>query len=169
MKRWLGRQGVRLRRLVKRGETPAQTARAFAIGVFIAFTPTLGLHFISAALMAWLFRLNLPALFAGAAVNNPFTIAPIYGFCLWVGLLFVGGDTPRDPIAWDFSWSVLAQLKPLLAQFVFGTLLVGAVASIISYGLFLRLAQRRLMLRQARAGRKRLRAAAESAGSQGQR
>lgn len=150
MRRWMVRTGVRLRRLVKRGETPEQTARAFAIGVFIAFTPTLGLHFISAAIVAWFFRLNFPALFAGAAVNNPLTIAPIYGFCIWVGLLLTGGSAPREPIDWTLSWSLLDRLHPLLMQFLIGTLLVGSVAAVLGYGLFLRLArrrQRRLLLK----------------------
>jgi uncharacterized protein (DUF2062 family) len=154
MKRWMARIGGRLRRLTRPGETPEQTSRAFAIGVFIAFTPTLGLHFIAAWIVGWFFRLNFAALFAGTAVNNPLTIAPLYGFCLWIGVLLVGGDDPRDPIDWTFSWALMEQLRPLLLQFMLGTLLVGTIASWISYWLFLRLARRRQRLKQRQAARR---------------
>ncbi len=152
MKRWLMRMGGRLRRLTRPGETPEQTAFAFAIGIFIAFTPTLGLHFIGAGIVGWLFRLNFAALFAGTAINNPLTIAPLYGFCLWIGVLLVGGDEPREPIEWSFSWELLEHLRPWLLQFALGTLLVGTIAAGLGYWLFLRLARRRLLKRAARGG-----------------
>jgi hypothetical protein len=152
MKRWLIRLGGRLRRLTRPGEPPERTALAFALGVFIAFTPTLGLHFLGAWIVGWLFRLNFAALFAGTALNNPLTIAPLYGFCLWIGVLLVGGDEPREPIDWSFSWGLLEQLQPWLLQFVLGTLLVGAIVSGLSYWLFLRLAQQRLRKRALKKG-----------------
>lgn len=153
MKRWMGRLRLRLGRLIRPGEAPEQTALAFAIGVFIAFTPTFGIHYITALVVAWLFRLNMLAIFAGATVNNPLTIAPIYGFCIWIGLLLVGGDNPPESIEWTLSWALLAQLKPWLLQFVLGTLFVGAIAAGLSYWLFLRLARRRLLIKQRRVAR----------------
>lgn len=164
MKRWqitfrrgLSRLLVRLGKLIHLGESPERTALAFAIGVFIAFTPTFGLHYLTALIVFWILRLNLPALIVGATVNNPFTIAPIYSFCLWIGLLLVGGKEPRQPIDWGFSiwdvrslWNVLLQLKPLLVPFLVGTLLVGTIAAFISYWLFYRLARRRWLIKQKR-------------------
>jgi len=155
---------VRLHRLAQRGSSAQQLALALAIGVFIAFTPTFGFHYISALLIAWLFGLSFPAIAIGTSVNNPLTIAPLYSFCLWIGLLLVGGREPRQPIEWNRSmpdWSLLAQLKPLLIPFVVGTLVVGVVAGLVSYGasywLFNRLAQRRLQLKER--GKKRVRRA----------
>lgn len=143
-----GRLVVRLHRLVRPGERPEETALAFAVGVFIAFTPTFGFHYITALVVFWLFRLNLPALFVGTTVNNPLTIAPIYSFCLWIGLLLVGGKEPRKPIDWELSWSLIAQLRPLLIPFLVGTLVVGAVAAIAGYLLSYRLIRRRLLMKQ---------------------
>jgi uncharacterized protein (DUF2062 family) len=140
--------------MIHLGESPERTAFAFALGVFIAFTPTFGLHYFTALIVFWLLRLNLPALLMGTTVNNPFTIAPIYSFCLWVGLLLVGGKEPRQPIEWDRSlWDLgdlLAQLKPLFIPFVVGSLVVGTIAALLSYWLFYRLARRRWLAKQRR-------------------
>jgi len=137
--------------LIHLGESPERTAFAFAFGVFIAFTPTFGFHYITALLFYWLLRLNLPALLTGTTVNNPLTVAPIYSFCLWIGLLLVGGKEPRQPIDWELSWSLLARLRPLLIPFVVGTLVVGTIAAVGSYWLVRRWLVYRLMRRQWRA------------------
>lgn len=144
---------LRLNRLIHLGESPERTAFAFAVGVFIAFTPTFGFHYVTALLIFWLLRLNLPALLMGTTVNNPLTIAPIYSFCLWIGLLLIGGTEPRKPIDWELSWSLLAQLKPLLAPLLVGTLVVGTITAVCSYWLVyrwlrFRMARRRQLAEQ---------------------
>jgi len=150
-RRGVSRLLLRLSRLIHLGESPERTAFAFAVGVFIAFTPTFGFHYITALLIFWLLRLNLPALLMGTTVNNPLTIAPIYSFGLWIGLVLVGGREPRMPINWELSWSLLAQLRPLLLPFFVGTLLTGSFAAVISYWLVSRWLHFRLArrLRQA--------------------
>ena len=138
LKRGVSRLLLRLNRLIHLGESPERTAFAFALGVFIAFTPTFGFHYITALLVFWLLRLNLPALLTGTTMNNPLTIAPIYSFCLWIGLLLVGGKEPRKPIDWELSWSLIAQLRPLLIPFLVGTLVIGIIAAACSYWLVYR-------------------------------
>jgi len=156
-RRGFSRLLLRLSRLIHLGEPPERTAFAFALGVFIAFTPTFGLHYLTAVVIFVVLRLNLPALLLGTTINNPFTIAPIYSFCLWIGLLLVGGHEPHQPITWDRSmWDLegvrvlLHQLKPLLVPFLVGTLLVGTIAALLSYWLFYRLARRRWLAKQKR-------------------
>ena len=53
---------------------PHGISLAFAVGIFIAFSPTIGLHTISAVAAAWFFKLNLAVIIAGTLVNNPWTI-----------------------------------------------------------------------------------------------
>src|SRR5688572_29942329 len=66
------------RRLLAIDDPPERTALAFSIGVFIAFSPFLGLHTIAATLVAFLFRFNKIAIYAGTFLNNPFlTLVPI--------------------------------------------------------------------------------------------
>lgn len=160
MKRWqitlrrgTARLLLRLNRLIHLGESTERTAFAFALGVFIAFTPTFGFHYLTALVIFWLLRLNLPALLMGTTLNNPLTVAPIYSFCLWIGLLLVGGKEPRKPIDWELSWSLISQLRPLLIPFLVGTLVVGTIAAACSYWvvhrwLLYRVARRRRLVEQ---------------------
>jgi uncharacterized protein (DUF2062 family) len=162
-KRGVSRLLLRLSRLIHLGESPERTAFAFAVGVFIAFTPTFGFHYITALLIFWLLRLNLPALLMGTTVNNPLTIAPIYSFGLWIGLLLVGGKGPRMPIDWELSWSLLAQLRPLLIPFFVGTLLTGSVAAAVSYWLVSRWLHFRVARRLRQAEHRAMKRSASSA------
>ena len=66
------------RRLMALDDPPERTALAFSIGVFIAFSPFLGLHTIMATVLAFMFRFNKIAIYTGTFVNNPFlTLVPI--------------------------------------------------------------------------------------------
>jgi len=66
------------RRLLAIDDPPERTALAFSIGVFIAFSPFLGLHTIMATAVAFIFRFNKIAIYTGTFINNPFlTLVPI--------------------------------------------------------------------------------------------
>jgi uncharacterized protein (DUF2062 family) len=120
------------------GDSPRRTALAFAIGVFIAFSPTYGLHTLSVLLCAWAFRLNVVAMLAGSFINNPWTVVPILASTMWVGLQLVPiGDPPtldwthfNIPILWQ-------QFKPYFFPFVVGATVLGIVCSLITYPLVL--------------------------------
>jgi uncharacterized protein len=124
------------------GDSPSRTALAFAIGVFIAFSPLYGLHTISVLVCAWAFRLNLVAVFAGSLINNPWTLLPILGATMWVGLRLtpIGTVTPLvigapPPFAWgDFTVQMLwHQLQPFFLPFVLGGTLLGIMAALLAY------------------------------------
>ena len=57
------------RRLLAIDDPPERTALAFSIGVFIAFSPFLGLHTIMATALAFLFRFNKIAIYTGTFVK----------------------------------------------------------------------------------------------------
>lgn len=123
------------------GDSPQRTALAFAVGVFIAFSPTYGLHFVSVLLCAWAFRLNFLALMAGNIINNPWTFLPIIGGSMWVGLLLdpVGPPPNIDWIAfkslmlWDKFLILVKQFQPYLIPFVLGHILLGIIAALSGY------------------------------------
>lgn len=126
----------RIRGIFKLNDSPNQLATAFAVGVFIAFSPTVGLHTLSCLLIAWLFRLSKIVVLTAAFVNNPWTIVPLYGFCLWFGMKITGAETAAPDIAWSElnfrnAYTVLA---PYLWPFVAGTLVIGAFAAVLAYG-----------------------------------
>jgi len=130
----------RIRGIFKLDDSPNQLAAAFATGIFIAFTPTIGLHTVTCLVAAWLFRLNKLVVFTAAFLMNPWTVVPLYGFCLWVGMIVTGSGSTIPAIAWRelTIGSALMVLKPYLWPFVVGTILVGAVAALASYGLMYR-------------------------------
>jgi len=67
-----------------------------AIGVFVAFTPTVGFQMLIGALIATLFKASRPAAMIPAWISNPVTIPPIYAFTYWVGTLIVPGPSAAE-------------------------------------------------------------------------
>ena len=92
---------VKLRRGLHRGfdwvlgfhGSPRQVARGMAIGVFVAFTPLLGLQMIVSAILATLTYSNRAAAIAAGWITNPFTALPIYLMTYRLGRCF----TPDYP------------------------------------------------------------------------
>src|SRR3712207_5042061 len=79
------------RRLLALDDPPERTALAFSIGVFIAFSPFLGLHTILATLLAFAFRFNKIAIYTGTFINNPFlTLVPIIIVSYAIGAFLMG-------------------------------------------------------------------------------
>ncbi len=128
----------RIRSILALDDPPDKLALAFSLGVFVAFTPTIGLHTLSCLFLAWIFRVSKMVTLTGSFINNPWTIVPLYGFCLWFGIKITGSTVSSPHIAWNeirFS-NVYFILKPFLWPFAAGTLALGVVASVISYFLF---------------------------------
>jgi uncharacterized protein len=123
-----------LRHVLHLQESPQRTALAFALGVFIAFSPAYGLHTAMVILCTWLFGLNFLALFTGALINNPWTIIPILGATYWTGALLLGRtDTPS--FDWhDLSFSgIYQQILPYAVPFMLGGLVLSVVGALLSY------------------------------------
>jgi uncharacterized protein len=128
----------RLHALIKLNDPPHKLALAFSLGVFIAFSPTVGLHMLTCLALGWLFRLNTLVIITASFINNPWTIVPLYGFCIWFGLKITGENAVVPDIVWselNFS-NAYAVLKPYLWSYVAGTLILGVVAAVIAYFVF---------------------------------
>jgi len=125
----------RIRAIFQLNDPPYKLAAAFALGVFVAFSPTIGLHIITCLVFAWIFRLSKLVIVTASFINNPWTIVPLYGFCLWFGMKLTGSDIAAPTIAWSELSLTNAYiiLKPYLWPFVAGTLAIGAVAAVVSY------------------------------------
>jgi hypothetical protein len=115
-------------------ESPHRTALAFALGVFITFSPIYGTHLALAGLCAWLFRLNAVALFAGVFVNNPWTLVPSLGATLWLGCWLTGVPTVPT-LGWhDLSArAILDQVWPYAVPFLVGGFVLCTLAALASY------------------------------------
>jgi len=86
-----GRAFHYLRHRVRRlPDSPERIARGIFAGVFTAFTPFYGLHFIAAALIARLMNGNIWAALAATFFGNPLTYIPIGVVSLKVGHFLLG-------------------------------------------------------------------------------
>jgi len=125
-----------LKQVLHLQESPQRTALAFAIGVFIGFSPLYGLHTVMVLLCVWALRLNLLALMAGAFLNNPWTMVPILGATYWVGALLLGRmDSP------SFDWQDLSfgalyeQIMPYAMPFFLGGFVLSFLGAALAYPL----------------------------------
>jgi uncharacterized protein (DUF2062 family) len=144
-----------LRRLLAIDDPPERTALAFSIGVSIAFSPLLGLHTILATLLAFFFRLNKIAIYAGTFVNNPLlTMVPIILASYTVGAFILGRPLSLPPedllllkephLLTGAYWRHLFQNSwNVLLPFAIGGGVLSVVCSLVTYPLTLRLLRAR--------------------------
>jgi hypothetical protein len=140
-----------LRRLLALDDPPERTALAFSVGVFIAFSPLLGLHTILATLLAVLFRFNKVAIYAGTFVNNPFlTLVPIILASYALGALVLGRPMAlpeqgmallRDPhlLTGSYWRELWAQFWEVLLPFSIGGTVLSVVCSAAAYPVTLKI------------------------------
>jgi uncharacterized protein len=138
------------RRLLAIDDPPERTALAFSIGVFIAFSPFLGLHTILATVLAFLFRFNKIAIYTGTFVNNPFlTLVPII-IASYAAGAFILGLPLRIPdeglellkhprlFSGDYYKLLFMQGWNIVWPFSVGGMMLSVVCSLVSYPLTLR-------------------------------
>ncbi|MDX9894149.1 DUF2062 domain-containing protein [Desulfofustis limnaeus] len=135
---------VRLRR------SPRAIAGGFALGTFIAFTPTMGVQFAIVLFLATLLNMNRPAALVTIWITNVATMAPIYTFNYWVGSLMWEGPSTADVyhVFADLAvqmmkldgWEMLEQFKAvmnlsqeIIIPLIIGSILVGLIAAFIVY------------------------------------
>jgi uncharacterized protein (DUF2062 family) len=160
----------RLRRflnwLIRLRGSPHAIARGVAVGMIVAFTPTIGFQTLMVLGIATLVNANRPISIVPTWLTNPFTIPPIYAFTYYLGSFFWPGPdsasvtramraAAKELESLDF-FAFRAQLGVFLDMgldvFIamsIGGLIVGAIAAAITYPLTLR-AVVRLRKRRAR-------------------
>jgi uncharacterized protein len=138
------------RRLLAIDDPPERTALAFSIGVFIAFSPFLGLHTILATLIAFLFRFNKIAIYTGTFVNNPFlTLVPIIIASYAVGAAVLGEplqipdeglELLKNPhiFTGEYYRQLFVQSWNIVWPFAVGGTILSVVCSLVAYPLTLR-------------------------------
>jgi uncharacterized protein (DUF2062 family) len=145
-----------LRWVVKLRSSPQAIAGGMGIGMFVAFTPTVGVQLILAVLLATMLNLNRASSMIPVWITNPVTIAPIYTFNYWLGLKFWDGPPLKEVSGlfkdightmahlefWNIKEQFLAVLqmgKDILIPLLTGSLIVGAFTGILTYILCLQL------------------------------
>ena len=77
-------------RLHRLPDPPERIARGIFAGVFASFTPFYGFHFLTAGILAWILRGNIPAALLGTFFGNPLTYLPIGVVSLQTGYAILG-------------------------------------------------------------------------------
>ena len=143
------------RRLLAIDDPPERTALAFSVGVFIAFSPFLGLHTIMATVIAFAFRFNKIAIYTGTFINNPFlTLVPIIIVSYAVGALLTGRplrlpesgmELLRDPhlLTRDYWRRLGEHAWDILLPFSVGGTVLSVICSLLAYPVTLKLLRSR--------------------------
>lgn len=133
---------VRTSRVLLRVEgSPNRVALAFALGVFIAFFPILGIHTWVALGLAIAFRLSKVAILIGVWTNNPWTVGPMLTAGTLVGCALTGvSPASLGRVDWSlrgpaFYESLVAGFRPLVLPYVLGNLVLGLLVAAASFAL----------------------------------
>lgn len=130
-----------LRRVARLPGSSEAVAAGFAFGAAISFTPWVGFHLVTAALLAWLSRVNIVASAVGTIVGNPWTFpfiwVWIYNLGRWMGI----GTGENSPDHLNFP-RLFGQMLSSLLKFnfnylresawpIFGPMLAGSIPTAI--------------------------------------
>ena len=143
------------RRLLAVDDPPERTALAFSVGVFIAFSPLLGLHTLMATALALIFRFNKIAIYTGTFLNNPFlTLVPITAASYAVGALVMGRPVslPQGalgllgephPLTASYWRQLFDHLWDVVVPFSVGATILSVVCSLAAYPVTLKILRAR--------------------------
>jgi len=124
-------------------DTPHRLALGVAIGIFVAWTPTIGIQMVLTVGLCWLFGANKLVGVPMAWLSNPATIIPVYGPNYLIGCWILG----RKPDGWhnvveaihfqgDFYDRILEWFyvtRSIFWELWIGSLVVGLILGVMSY------------------------------------
>jgi len=126
-------------------DSPQRTAAAYAVGVFFAFSPVVGLHTVLGLIVAFVFNLNRVAVILGVYTNLPWFMGPYYTLTTMAASEALGVPMPPQfsqrlgavfalsPLSGDF-WAALGTLlSPLVWPFTLGSLAGAALLGVTAY------------------------------------
>ncbi|MEJ2125894.1 MAG: DUF2062 domain-containing protein [Alphaproteobacteria bacterium] len=136
-------------RLQRVPSSPHSVALGFALGVFVVFTPFVGLQLIISIVLAWMLRGSVLAAIMGSFLGNPLTYPPIWIATYSLGSMLIDSAPPFQLAelhhrAGDFTMALesaslsgiartLQHLWQLLKPMAAGALPVGGLAALLSY------------------------------------
>jgi uncharacterized protein (DUF2062 family) len=139
---------------IAQADTPHRTAAAFACGVFLSFSPLLGLQIVIAIGLAVLLRMSRVALLAGLCTNLPWIMVPWYTVTTVLAAAALG--TPVGPevrvaltnlldmsfFSTAFWTEAIEIVTPFLWSFLIGSTIGAVLIGIGAYLTVVRLVKR---------------------------
>ncbi len=127
-------------------DTPHRIALGLAIGIFVTWTPTLGLQMILTVLLSAMCRANKIVGIPFVWISNPVTALPLYGLNFLVGAWILPGeqsaakfyDALKEAVTFSGSWleGISAWWKATIEFFWplwIGSIVVGLALALPSY------------------------------------
>lgn len=142
---WFGSPRRWLRAVLLLDDTPHSIALGTAIGMFLAFTPTVGLQMVLVGIVAVLtrrlFHFNRLAALLMVYITNPLTIVPIYWACYRLGTIWFPADISREDFehllhyeGFDEWWTSFVELSVGIGlPLFFGSFIVSTITALVSY------------------------------------
>jgi len=87
---WYRAAGYVIHRVRRLPDPPHRISRGIASGVFVCFTPFFGMHFVTAAILAWIIRGNILAAILATFFGNPITFPIIAELATDLGSRMLG-------------------------------------------------------------------------------
>jgi uncharacterized protein (DUF2062 family) len=132
-----------LEQLLHTHDTPRRTAAAYSLGVFLAFSPMLGLHTVLGLAFAFAFRLNRVAVILGVYSNLPWLVPAYYTIATIAGAAVLGVDVqPRaleeamraiSAATWGEFGGLARRLAPIMWAYVLGSTVGAVLLAAIAY------------------------------------
>jgi uncharacterized protein len=132
-----------LEQLLHTHDTPHRTAAAYALGVFLAFSPMLGLHTVLGLGLAFLLRLNRVAVVLGVYTNLPWLVPAYYTVATIAGAAVLGVEVPPGAVdtameavsaaSWGHLAGLAQALAPLLWAYVLGSTAGAVLLAAVGY------------------------------------
>lgn len=123
LSRWLGDEA--LWRFQRR-----RVVLGFALGLFVAWIP-LPMQMLIAAVLAVLFRLNLPVAVGAVWLTNPLTAVPMFYAAFRLGQWIL---TDHLPVATEPDWHGLWEIiEHAWEPFLLGCLVLGSVSALLGF------------------------------------
>lgn len=130
-------------RVLSLDDTPHRIALGVAIGIFVAWTPSIPAQMVSVVALSWLLRANKFVGLPFVWISNPVTILPIYGPNLLLGQWILGKPVGNFSALYDAMhfgggpidtaqiwWSAIA---PILVELWIGSLIVATILGVMTY------------------------------------
>jgi uncharacterized protein (DUF2062 family) len=139
-----------IKKLLHIQDTPERTALAYAVGIFLGFSPFLGFHTLAGLAIAFLFGLNRVTILLGVWTNTPWWTVPFYMVATWIGMRVTGFRIDWATLKEIFQlgmdrgfmgshfWSRVVSQRGLFLSFNIGSLILCTLLSFVAYPLSLK-------------------------------
>ncbi|HNX26739.1 MAG TPA: DUF2062 domain-containing protein [Phycisphaerae bacterium] len=130
-------------RVLSLDDTPHRIALGVAIGIFVTWTPTIGIQMALTVALCFLFRANKLVGVPFVWISNPVTIVPVYYPNYVVGCWMLGKKADAWNLIeqafqfnggwWDTTVNWFTSIMKIFWELWLGSIIVGGALGIISY------------------------------------